>query len=337
LGEQSSRERSRGSLPRSPTGRVPQWVVDETLGQPRPAVPWRTHTATSPLLGSRRGWATRRRGWRGISSALVVVLLVAAAVWAASTGRLPSVTAARPAAPPPAGAAAPGAAAPGADHPTAGREAAERPLGTPAAVPITSGSYRFTFTSPEQSFVAYDPCRPIHYVVRPEDAPAGTGPLLAEAIARVSAATGLVFIDDGVTREAPTAQRLPYQPEVYGDRWAPVLIAWVTPTENPDLAGDIAGQAGSAAVGLAGGPRVLVTGQMELDTHQLAEILNRPGGREIVLAILQHELAHLVGLDHVNDSSQLMHPQTSPGVPDFAAGDRTGLSILGRGPCVPDL
>jgi hypothetical protein len=257
---------------------------------------------------------------------------VAATVWAASTGQLPSITAALSAAQPPTDDTTLGF-----DHPAPGREAAERPLGTPAAVPITSGSYRFAFTSPEQSFVAYDPCRPIHYVVRPDDAPAGTGPLLAEAIARVSAATGLVFIADGVTREAPTTQRLPYQPEVYGDRWAPVLIAWVTPTENPDLAGDIAGQAGSAAVGRPGGPRVLVTGQMELDTHQLAEILNRPGGGEIVLAILQHELAHLVGMDHVNDSSQLMHPQTSPGVTDFAAGDRTGLSILGRGPCVPDL
>jgi len=258
----------------------------------------------------------------------VLVLLVAAAVWASLSGLEPPMTAVPPAA---------GATTLDFEHPTPGREAAERPLGAPAAVLLTSTSYRFAITGPEQSFVAYDPCRPIHYVVRPDGAPDGTGPLLAEAIARTSAATGLVFIADGDTQETPRAQRPPYQPGVYGDRWAPVLIAWVSPAENPDLAGDVAGQAGSAAVGLAGGPLVLVTGQVELDARQMADILAQSGGEELVRAIIQHELAHLVGLDHVDDRSQLMYPQADPGVADLAAGDRTGLSILGRGPCVPEL
>ncbi len=50
-----------------------------------------------------------------------------------------------------------------------------------------------------------------------------------------------------------------------------------------------------------------------------------------------HELAHLVGLDHVDDDSQLLHPETVRGVTDYAAGDLTGLSRLGQGPCVPEL
>ncbi len=50
-----------------------------------------------------------------------------------------------------------------------------------------------------------------------------------------------------------------------------------------------------------------------------------------------HELGHLVGLDHVDDDSQLLHPETVPGVTDYAAGDLTGLSRLGQGPCVPEL
>ena len=44
-----------------------------------------------------------------------------------------------------------------------------------------------------------------------------------------------------------------------------------------------------------------------------------------------------MGLDHVDDGSQLLHPQTVPGVTDFADGDLTGLTRLGRGPCVPEL
>jgi hypothetical protein len=323
LGEQSSSGRSPGGLPRSPTGRVPQWVVDEALGQPTQAVPWRAPTVAGP----------QRRGWGGSFSALVVALVLATAVWAVTTGRLPWVSTTLPGAPP-----AAAAASPGVDHPTPGRGASEQPLGMPPAVPVTSRSYRFAVTGPEQQpFVAYDPCRPIHYAIRPDGAPSGSDPLITEAIARVSAATGLVFIADGATTEAPTAQRPLYQPDAYGDRWAPVLIAWVSPDENPDLAGNVAGQAGSAAVGLPDGPRVFVTGQVELDANQLAEVLTRPDGREMVRAIIQHELGHLVGLDHVNDPSQLMHPQTSPGVTEFAAGDRTGLGILGRGPCEPDL
>jgi hypothetical protein len=296
------------------------------LGMPTQVVPWRAPTVDSL---DRRGWAAPRRRRHGILTALVVLLLTTA-VWAASTGRLPWVSATLPGAPP--------AAGPGADHPTPGRDAADEPLGAPPAVPVPSDSYRFTTTGTgPQSFVAYDPCRPIHYVVRPDGAPAGSDQLLAEAIARVSSATGLVFIADGATAEAPAARRSPFQPDAYGDRWAPVLIAWVSPDESPDLAGAVAGQAGSVAVGLPDGPQVFVTGQVELDAAQLADGLTTPGGSETVRAIIQHELGHLVGLDHVNDPSQLMHPQVTPGVTDFAAGDRTGLSMLGRGPCEPDL
>jgi hypothetical protein len=34
----------------------------------------------------------------------------------------------------------------------------------------------------------------------------------------------------------------------------------------------------------------------------------------------------------VDDETQLLHPETVPGVTDFADGDLTGLTRLGRGP-----
>jgi hypothetical protein len=50
-----------------------------------------------------------------------------------------------------------------------------------------------------------------------------------------------------------------------------------------------------------------------------------------------HELAHLVGLNHVSSPSNLMNTEMEPGVTDFGAGDLTGLAALGRGTCLPDL
>lgn len=49
-----------------------------------------------------------------------------------------------------------------------------------------------------------------------------------------------------------------------------------------------------------------------------------------------HELAHVVGLDHVDDPTQLMYAENS-GQLDFGAGDRAGLALLGTGECVPRL
>ena len=45
----------------------------------------------------------------------------------------------------------------------------------------------------------------------------------------------------------------------------------------------------------------------------------------------QHELGHVIGLDHVQDRGQVMYPSISDQSPDgYGPGDRAGLSILGR-------
>jgi hypothetical protein len=225
---------------------------------------------------------------------------------------------------------------PGANVPPWGVEASDEPLGQPPAV-APSDAYRF-HASPtdEQDFVAYDPCRPIHYVVRPDNAPAGSEGLIEEAVASVSAATGLQFINDGATAETPSPDRESFQPDTYGKRWAPVLIAWSTPEENPTLAGDVAGVGGSSAVNTQGKPYVYVTGQVQLDAPDLAEALTYPPGRDLVRAVIMHELGHVVGLDHIEDPNQLMHARNS-NVTDFADGDRAGLALLGTGECVRQL
>ena len=53
--------------------------------------------------------------------------------------------------------------------------------------------------------------------------------------------------------------------------------------------------------------------------------------------VIEHELGHVVGLDHVNDATQLMNPSETPTVTGYAAGDLSGLAILGEGQCTPGL
>ena len=49
-------------------------------------------------------------------------------------------------------------------------------------------------------------------------------------------------------------------------------------------------------------------------------------------AIVQHELGHVLGLDHVDDPGELMY-DTSSGRTDFGPGDLEGLARLAGVPC----
>lgn len=224
------------------------------------------------------------------------------------------------------------------DQPSPSVEHRSAPLGVPAQVSTLSSSHKFTQLQPSGEPVAYDPCRPIHVVVNERAAPAGSGAILADALAEITRTTGLRFVVDGGTDELPDFSREPFQPARYGDRWAPVLVAWSDPTELAELDGDTAGLGGSTWLQVDGTASVYVTGVVVLDGPQLGDVLQgRPEGQVEVQAIIQHELAHLVGLDHVDDPGELMHPVSMPGVVDFGPGDLTGLAELGRGQCFPDV
>lgn len=205
------------------------------------------------------------------------------------------------------------------------------PLGKPAPAPSGEGGYRFT-TSHLGVPVAYDPCRPVHIVVNHATAPPGADLLLQEAISRVSRATGLVFLIDGPTDERPSSYRQLPGGLHLGRNWPPVLVSWTTPAAIPELAGPVAGLGGSTARTDSMGLTRYVTGAVNLDGPDIAEILRRPNGWPQARAILMHELGHLVGLAHIDDPHQLMSPQ-STGQTRFGDGDLRGLHKLGSGRC----
>jgi hypothetical protein len=216
-------------------------------------------------------------------------------------------------------------------HASAGGSELPTPLGVPVPAPPGAGGFSFLLQTADGAPLAFDPCRPVHWVVRPDGEPPGGRELVAAAVAEVARATGLLFLFDGVTDEAPVADRPRRQPERYGDRWAPVLVAWSTEAEHEALAGARVGS-GEAAWAHDRGPR-LVSGQLVLDREDLVETDGALG--PLAAATALHELAHVVGLGHVDDAGSLMHPHNAEQTA-FQPGDLRGLRALGSGECFDD-
>jgi hypothetical protein len=366
----------------SPSGRVPQWAIDEAAGKPPQDTAWRsapepvrydwestrpgsTHQAYVPpavrypspikrffrALG--RTLADIFNGLWGLAKFVLVTGLLIVAVWNVLAHMAPSFTAdagrmlasygiTAPFIERYTGIKPPSTVATGGASPPPGVESSDKPLGAPEPAKASSHSYAFLRAGTDQPFVSYDPCRPIHYVVRPDNAPAGGDQMIAEAVAAASKATGFVFVNDGVTSESPSLERPAYQLDRYGNRWAPVLFAWETWDDEPQftenwLPGSTTtlGLGGSTAVTVDDANSAYVTGQVRLNAAALGTMAKRPGGTATVTAVVKHELAHVLGLDHIGDPTQLMAAKMSGNITEYAAGDLAGLAILGTGKCRP--
>lgn len=194
----------------------------------------------------------------------------------------------------------------------------------------SQNGYSFLHTLDNGEPVRWSTCEPIRYVVRPANRPAGAERLLEDSISRISEASGLEFSAEGTTDEAPSDDRPLYDPDRYGDQWAPVLIAYSDADEYERLAGQAAGYGGAAYVQQGGAVPRYVSGTAVFDVDQITEL----GGEEAMRAVMLHELAHVVGLGHVQDRSQLMNPvQYGRGVTELQEGDLAGLEAVGDGKC----
>lgn len=201
-------------------------------------------------------------------------------------------------------------------------------VGTVTAVdaPAASG-WSPTYVDQDGDPARWDPCTPIRYVVQAGWIPDAGRRDLAEALRRLSAASGLQFVDEGDTDELPSRDRPAYQPARYGQRWAPLLIGWVPPAvTDVGLGSGVQGVSLSVAVPGRAAPH-LVSGQVVLDAaHRVAAGFG-PGTTDG--EVLLHELAHAIGLGHVLDATQVMYPQTTSSESEFGAGDRAGLAAVG--------
>jgi len=264
------------------------------------------HASTGP-----RDWRApvvkRRRRHGGLA---VLVLVVGGAV------AVSQLTSDEPAPEGPLSVWMPGIGSRSLEHPADARD--ERLLPVPTPPEPAAGSFAF-LSEADGRLVTYDPCVPIHVRINPRTGGHDAVTLVEAAVDEVQAATGLEFVVDGLTDEEPRFDAATAQ-----DRT--VLVGWSDPDRVPKLAGDVAGLGGSAAVEDGRGA-VYVSGQVALDGPSLAAY-----DEADQVAVIMHELGHVVGLDHVDDPDELMYEENR-GRREWGPGDRYGLALLGSGPC----
>jgi hypothetical protein len=201
------------------------------------------------------------------------------------------------------------------------------------------GPHAFLQQLPDGTPYRWDPCRPIHYAVNPDDEPSGAGAVVREAIGRISDATGIRFVDDGTTTETVDQQigsafqsNLPDR-----SRYLPVLIAFV-PGEHFDFIADTtrALAFGEPYRGEGDLAHTYVSGVVAIDASQ--PLPAGFGSRWSLGPVLMHELGHVMGLAHVGAGDELMwSPQVrghdrTPDLTqtDWGPGDLEGLRLVGR-------
>ena len=182
---------------------------------------------------------------------------------------------------------------------------------------LSGGSYEF-LQMQRGDPVTWNHCAAIRYQVNPKGAPANWEEIVDNAIDEVEEASGFVFADRGTTVKTRLIG-MKYQ----GNEWEPVLIIWSDRYQDGSLDGGVIGLGGGGSIDVNGRMRYVV-GKISLDSNVKDTFATQ--------MVLQHELGHVLGLDHTDDQRQLMYARYD-GQDGFGKGDVNGLKRLHDVPC----
>lgn len=225
------------------------------------------------------------------------------------------------------------------------RDGVRRMLGVTSARPLPAveppgegGAYAFMQVTADGEPIGFDPCSPVTVRINPQRAPNGSADLVAAAASRLSQASGILLEVGDETDARPTlgtVGELEQSEQVAPTSDPEIVVIWSRPRETRALARGTVGVGGSTAYAVGGARPYYLRGAVALDTSPLREALLRGDGPRRVTAVVMHELAHALGLDHVRSDGELMNAR-SLGRLDLGPGDRTGLALLGSVPCAAD-
>ena len=175
----------------------------------------------------------------------------------------------------------------------------------------------------------WDACAPIGFVLNPAGAPPEAEEDLRAALRMLAEASGLDLALLGRGQERPHVERPLVEPAGSTWRWRPVLVAWARPGEGAlPLTPFDRGVALPVAV-RDGDREAYVTGQVVLNADRDDLVPGFSDRRDAIGATLVHEIAHVLGLDHVDDPGELMWDEPGSGPVVLGPGDVAGLRAVG--------
>jgi len=241
------------------------------------------------------------------------------------------------------------------EPPTSPRREDTNPAPTPDVpqAPANKPPFDETFTylqvaeESEREFAAYErdgrryfgwnPCAPITYAVNSLRATPEQVGALNLAIRDVERASGFDFVYVGEATGSLDINSV--DPRVAGGGEAMAVFGFSDPYETPVLAGGTIGIGGlgqgiddRSAVELADGDRFA---WIVRDAFAIADVTNLPT-LEAVQGTFAHEIAHMVGLDHVQSRDELMFASPTRQF-TLGEGDKYGLWTIGARPCTSAL
>ena len=197
--------------------------------------------------------------------------------------------------------------------------------------------------------VRFNPCEPVRYALNRRGATDAHVADVVESIRKLADATGMQFERNPDTDEDPRLVPRPRRQPDGTVRWPPIVIGWARLGDGAALRSSDAVRADpKAVVGGGGRPEivneVIVTGNLVLNLDAVTDTDTRtpvPHGFGTGVnwgRIIMHELAHVIGLGHVESRTSIMNEaltQQTISSSEWGIGDLIGLRQLGReGGCV---